>query len=211
MPLKSTEGENLLICRTNVLTKNANFKKITQISMFLDRIWYFLSVFLQNQENISVLVEILTKKSQYFWLCDLGSVFGFALRRFPRKVFTFLQFWALEGSIHLLLSAISFLITTNFATEQYGHPYYYLNVIESISAWNFSGYFTTYWDESLKKWIKIKIWLNFPVNFLKLKFLSIFLFKSRTELNFLDTKSFHLTSTNWYSWQISCDTAVTFL
>jgi hypothetical protein len=30
-------------------------------------------------------------------------------------------------------------------------------------------------------------------------------------LNFLDTKSFHLTSTNWYSWQISCDTAVTFL
>jgi hypothetical protein len=38
MPLKSTEGENLLLCRTNVLTKNANFKKITQISLFLDKI-----------------------------------------------------------------------------------------------------------------------------------------------------------------------------
>jgi hypothetical protein len=81
--------------------------------------------FLQNQEIISVLVGILTKKSQFDLLCDLGSVFGFALRRFPRKVFYFLQFWALEGSIHLLLSAISFLITTNFATLQYGHPYYH--------------------------------------------------------------------------------------
>jgi hypothetical protein len=121
MPLKSTEGENLLLCRTNVLTKKANCKKITHIFMFLDRIWYLLSVFLENQENISVLVGISTKKSQFFWLCDLGSVFGFVLRRFPRKVFCFLQFWALEGSIHLLLSAISFLMTGTL----YRHPYYY--------------------------------------------------------------------------------------
>jgi hypothetical protein len=28
MPLNSTEGENVLLYRTNVLTKNANFKKI---------------------------------------------------------------------------------------------------------------------------------------------------------------------------------------
>jgi hypothetical protein len=88
--------------------------------------------FLQSQENISVLVGILTKKSQFFWLCDLGSVLGFALRIFPRKVFCFLQFWALEGSIHLLLSAISFLITTNFATEQYGHPYFKTFIIKKI-------------------------------------------------------------------------------
>ncbi len=39
MPLKSTEGENLLLCLTYVLTKNANFKKNTQISTFLDQPW----------------------------------------------------------------------------------------------------------------------------------------------------------------------------
>jgi hypothetical protein len=38
MPPKWTEGENISFCHTNKLTKNANFKKPTQISMFPDRI-----------------------------------------------------------------------------------------------------------------------------------------------------------------------------
>jgi hypothetical protein len=38
MTRKWTEGENISFCHTNLSTKNANFKKPTQISMFLDRI-----------------------------------------------------------------------------------------------------------------------------------------------------------------------------
>jgi hypothetical protein len=38
MPPKWTEGENISFYHTNLSTKNANFKKPTQISMFLDRI-----------------------------------------------------------------------------------------------------------------------------------------------------------------------------
>jgi hypothetical protein len=70
--------------------------------------------------------HLYDKEGDFHLLLTSGAtkvaVFGSVLRRFSRKVFCFLQFWALEGSIHLLLSAISFLITTNFATEQYGHP-----------------------------------------------------------------------------------------
>jgi hypothetical protein len=45
---KWAEDENLSFCHTNLSTKNANFKKPTQRSMFLDRIWSLFSVFLQN-------------------------------------------------------------------------------------------------------------------------------------------------------------------
>jgi hypothetical protein len=64
------------------------------------------------------------ENSKFLWLCELGSDFGLLLRRFPRIFFCSLQFCTLEGSIHLLLSAIGFLMTTNLATEQYGHPYF---------------------------------------------------------------------------------------
>jgi hypothetical protein len=62
MPLKSTEGENVLLYRTNVLTKNANFKKITQRSMFLDRIWYLLSVFYKAKKTFLFWLEFWRKK-----------------------------------------------------------------------------------------------------------------------------------------------------
>ncbi len=75
MPLKSTEGENLLLCRTYVLTKNAKFKKITQISMFLDRIWYLLSVFYKTKKKIGWNFDekkpifLIMRPWFSFWVC----------------------------------------------------------------------------------------------------------------------------------------------
>ncbi len=44
--------------------------------MFLARIWYLLSIYLQHQENISVLVEILTKNANFYDYATLVQLLG---------------------------------------------------------------------------------------------------------------------------------------
>ncbi len=64
-------------CHTNPSTKNANFQKPTQISMFLDRIWSIFSVFLHIQEIFVITVEISMENANFlimrpwfsFWAC----------------------------------------------------------------------------------------------------------------------------------------------
>jgi hypothetical protein len=71
MPQKWTEGENLLLCRSNVLTKNANFKIITQISIFLEGRYH-----LQNQEKNAKIAKTSMKNANFYDYTTLVQLLG---------------------------------------------------------------------------------------------------------------------------------------